>query len=273
MTATYHAVLYSDAYGVPFQGPRCSSRECAISTVKPLDGTTVLGLVELDEEPGTALAFWMRHRGLRTSSTAIPTNTTNRGSMDNITINANSVNIYNGPNSPTEIAGLFEAAASSAPILLADSCQGRAAQPRFTKVRADRTHVPAGEACSDHVAVIDNHSGLMFAVESLGDPSSPDDGMSQEACIQRCRDLRLLDFDDWTLATREQAVSLIDDTRHEPAIDTDAFPGIKPRWHWTSTAAAWSSASAWGVYFDVGYVHSGRRDGSGIALAVRRAGQ
>ena len=67
MTAIYHAVLYQGADGVPFQGPRCSSRDCAIDTVKPLDGTTVLGLVELDEEPGTALSFWKRHRGQRNS--------------------------------------------------------------------------------------------------------------------------------------------------------------------------------------------------------------
>lgn len=60
---TYHAVLYQDAAGVQSFGPRCKTRRCAIDTIKPLDGTTVLGVVELDIAPGTAHAFWKRHQG------------------------------------------------------------------------------------------------------------------------------------------------------------------------------------------------------------------
>lgn len=59
---TYHAVLYQGADGVQFEGPKCSTRECALQTINPLDGTTVVGLIELDHEPGTALAFWKRHQ-------------------------------------------------------------------------------------------------------------------------------------------------------------------------------------------------------------------
>ena len=65
----------------------------------------------------------------------------------------------------------------------------------------------------------------------------------------------------------------LDDTRHEPAIDTSLFPGVLPRWHWTSTPCAWSSASAWSVDFSLGGVSSNLRDSHGFALAVRRAGQ
>jgi hypothetical protein len=256
-------VLYRDADGVPFEGPSCSTRDCAIDTVKPLDGTTVLGLVELDEVPGTALSFWKRHRAQRYSNR---TTTIHRGPMDSITINAQRVTIHHSH---------YIAEANSAPLTTLEqvSAPASAMQPRFTKIRADGSHVPFGQACDDHVAVIDNTTGLMFAAESLGDPDSPDEGMSQEACERRCRDLRLLGFEDWILATRSEAVTLIDDSRHDPAIDTDAFPRIKPKWHWTSTPAAWSSASAWYVLFGLGVVNYGRRDVSGFALAVRRAGQ
>jgi hypothetical protein len=48
---------------------------------------------------------------------------------------------------------------------------------------------------------------------------------------------------------------------------------VKSRWHWTSTPAAWSSASAWCVGFYYGYVGDFHRNGSGFALAVRRVGQ
>ena len=113
----------------------------------------------------------------------------------------------------------------------------------------------------------------MWAVASLGDPDNEDDGITQEHCIERCRELRLLGFDDWGLASRSQLASRIDDSRHEPAIDTNLFPRVKPRRHWTSTPCAWSSASAWLVYFYRGLVYYGLRDSNGFALAVRRVGQ
>ncbi|GAB3305799.1 Lcl C-terminal domain-containing protein [Luteimonas notoginsengisoli] len=145
-----------------------------------------------------------------------------------------------------------------------------AASPEPSGQRFEKVHTK-GEA--RHVAVLDHQTGLMWSVESLGDPDDADDGITQEHCIERCRELRLLGFEDWRLPTRAELAGLVDDTRHEPAIDTDLFPGVKPRWHWTSTAAAWSSASAWGVGFYDGGVSSARRSGDGFALAVRRAGQ
>jgi len=147
------------------------------------------------------------------------------------------------------------------------------AVPRFTKVRSDGALIAAGDSRTDHVAVIDHTTGLMWSIESLGDPADADDGITQERCIERCQELRLLDHEDWRLPTRAELAGLIDDTRHEPAIDTEFFPRVKSRWHWTSTPAAWSSASAWYVDFDDGYVYYLRRYCNGFALAVRRAGQ
>ncbi len=121
-------------------------------------------------------------------------------------------------------------------------------QPRFTKLDASGRELSAG-ATGKHSAVIDTTTGLMWSVESLGDETDADSGVAHDHAVQRCKDLRLLGFEDWRLPTRAELAGLIDDTRHEPAIDTDAFPGVKPRWHWTSTPCAWSSASAWYVYF------------------------
>ena len=144
---------------------------------------------------------------------------------------------------------------------------------RFTKVLADGTEITAEDPRDSHVAVIDHHAGLMWSVESLGDPDAENDGITQEHCMERCRELRLLDHADWRLPTRAELASLVDDTRHEPAIDTNLFPRVKPRWHWTSTPCAWSSASAWYVYFYLGDVYDLHRYYDGFALAVRRVGQ
>lgn len=142
-----------------------------------------------------------------------------------------------------------------------------------TKVLADGEHLPSDSIRTDHVAVIDHGTGLMWAVHSLGNRDDNDDTITQEQCIERCRDLRLLGFDDWRLPTRSELAALIDDTRPEPAINTNLFPGVKPAWHWTSTERAGSSASAWGVIFSYGLVFGYHRDSSGFALAVRAAGQ
>ncbi|MBD9368821.1 DUF1566 domain-containing protein [Xanthomonas sp. XNM01] len=143
-----------------------------------------------------------------------------------------------------------------------------------TRIAADGTHLSPDDTTTPHVAVIDHTTGLMWAVESLGDPTDSDTGLDHAASEERCAELRLLGFDDWRLPTRAELVGLVDDTRHEPAIDTALFPRVKPRWHWTSTPAAWSSASAWLVYFYDGYVNYDlRRYSLGFALAVRRAGQ
>ena len=153
------------------------------------------------------------------------------------------------------------------------SAEPRPALTGWTKVLANGAHVDGADPRTDHVAVIDHGRGLMFAVESLGNPDDADDGISHDHCVERCKELRLLGYDDWRLPTRAELAGLIDDTRHDPAIDTNLFPRVKPRWHWTSTAAAWSSASAWVVYFVLGYVNYGRRSGDGFALAVRSIGK
>ncbi|MBZ3927643.1 DUF1566 domain-containing protein [Xanthomonas citri] len=148
-----------------------------------------------------------------------------------------------------------------------------AVQNRFTKLLADGSRLSDESTRTDHVAVIDNTTGLMWSVESLGDQQDADTGVSQDSCKARCSELRLLGFSDWRLPTRTELAGLVDDCQHEPAIDTDAFPRVKSRWHWTSTPAAWSSASAWLVGFGGGSVYDLNRSGNGFALAVRRAGQ
>ncbi|MCF5091163.1 DUF1566 domain-containing protein [Stenotrophomonas sp. PA-6-5C] len=140
-----------------------------------------------------------------------------------------------------------------------------------TKLFADGTSAAGSDPRTDHVAVIDHSTGLMWAVKSIGDNDG--DPMSQADCEKACSELRLLGHDDWRLSSRTELAALVDDTRHEPAIDTALFPGVLPRWHWTSTAAAWSSASAWLVSFYGGLVDYNPRYDYGFALAVRRAGQ
>jgi len=65
-----------------------------------------------------------------------------------------------------------------------------------TKILAEGTHVAGDDPRTDHVAVIDHQTGLMWAVQSIGAPDSTDTGLQHAQCAERCAALRLLGFGD-----------------------------------------------------------------------------
>jgi len=143
---------------------------------------------------------------------------------------------------------------------------------RRLRIAVDGTQIAHDDSATPHVAVLDEATGLLWSITSLGD--SDGDPVTHSTAVDLAAGLDLLGYRDWRLPTRAELVGLVDDTRHEPAIDTALFPNVKPRWHWTSTPTAWSASAAWVVDFNDGSVVDDHRDdGYGFALAVRRAGQ
>lgn len=75
--------------------------------------------------------------------------------------------------------------------------------------------------------------------------------------------------DGWRLPTRFELESILDLTRHAPAVDTTKFPDTKSTWYWTSTPCAWSSDCAWIVGFYDGDALSYHRNSNACVRAVR----
>lgn len=73
----------------------------------------------------------------------------------------------------------------------------------------------------------------------------------------------------WRLPSRMELESILDLTRHKPAVDPDRFPDTKSDWYWTSTPCAWAPSCAWFVVFLSGYALSFHRSGSACVRAVR----
>lgn len=118
------------------------------------------------------------------------------------------------------------------------------------------------------LTVIDATTGLEWIAKPLSGE------MNHQAAIDACAALDFAGHKDWRLPTRAELLTIVDITRHEPVIDTAAFPELPKRgWFWTADLCAWSSASAWVVFFGSGHVNYYRRYYIGFALAVRRAGQ
>lgn len=74
----------------------------------------------------------------------------------------------------------------------------------------------------------------------------------------------------WRLPTRAELLSLVDDTRYDPAIDSTRFPDTESAAYWTSTPFASDPSFAWIVDFYDGYASYYHRNGSyAFVRAVR----
>ncbi len=137
---------------------------------------------------------------------------------------------------------------------------------KFIKIGTDGQQLP--NDATEWVAVELPEHGLTFTATSIVDSDVP-----QDQCEAAAKALTLAGHSDWDLPTIEELALLVDRSRYEPAINTEFFQNIQSDWYWSKTPAAWSSASAWLVYFGYGSVSYGLRSFNGFALAVRRAGQ
>ena len=146
--------------------------------------------------------------------------------------------------------------------------------PRFTAL--DTSLAPVRAAGPRHSITRDAQTGLEWTGAALGRLNHAD-------AMKAANELDIAGGG-WRPPTRAELVGITDITRRNPAIDAEAFPFVKPAWYWSSDGlaadpdgdeddAAWSSAFAWYVLFDHGYVGLSHRDDVGFALAVRRAGQ
>lgn len=113
--------------------------------------------------------------------------------------------------------------------------------------------------------ITDNASGLMWVKEpgaiggAFGTPgnSSP---MDWEVAIDACEGLTYAGHSDWRLPNIKELHSIIDQGRHQPAIDATFFPSTRNTWYWSSTTFFDNNANAFRISFTGGTINNADKE-------------
>jgi hypothetical protein len=95
--------------------------------------------------------------------------------------------------------------------------------------------------------VSDNNTALMWQKQFIGEDDF-------EAALSYCENLTLAGDNDWRLPNIKELVSIVDYTKHWPAIDTVYFPGTHSMTYWSSTTDSALPDEVWHVDFDTGSI-------------------
>jgi len=129
------------------------------------------------------------------------------------------------------------------------------ANPRYTKIYAPN---------AGHIITRDNATGLTWSVKVTAERLTINEA---KKFIADLNSKKYCGFAYWRLPTRVELLSLVDDTRCIPAIDTDAFPNTPIFSTWTSTRYA-DGGGEWIVDFYNGHSYVNYRRPIGHVRAV-----
>jgi hypothetical protein len=114
--------------------------------------------------------------------------------------------------------------------------------------------------------VMDMRTGLMWQQEETK-------AMTWEKALAYCENLDLGGYNDWRLPGIRELLSLVDDIRRDPSINTAYFPGCWPSIYWSSTTHTLYPGFVWYVGFDDGQVHGGGHKGRRYYVRAVRGGE
>jgi hypothetical protein len=109
----------------------------------------------------------------------------------------------------------------------------------------------AGLFDNSNGTITDTRTGLVWQKDEGGQKT-------WSAALGYCNDLVLPPTDgytDWRLPNAKELMSLTDDLRYNPSIDTTYFPNAVASYYWSSTTIAYYTGYAWYVDFGGGGVY------------------
>ena len=129
-------------------------------------------------------------------------------------------------------------------------------------VRGDSSFVHNFQDNGDQT-VTDQGTGLMWENDSSVNTQT----MTWEEALAYCENLTLGGYSDWRLPNIQELRSIVDYTRHDPAIDPLFLS--QSDWYWSSTSQPPFPSWAWVTYFARGSCYQDLKSGSHYARCVR----
>ena len=119
------------------------------------------------------------------------------------------------------------------------------------------------QTISDQNVVLDNNTGLMWQ------QTIPTGSYKWADADSYCNSLSYAGYSDWRLPTPQELLTIVDNSRYNPAIDTTYFPNTPSSYFWSSSTYVYSTDYAWRVGFDYGYVHNDDKTSTHYVRCVR----
>ena len=104
---------------------------------------------------------------------------------------------------------------------------------------------------NENGTITDTSAGLMWEVKTDdGGSRDRDNRYTWEEALSYCENLSLADYDDWRLPNRNELQSLVDDSQHDPSVNTTYFPNTVSSQYWSSTTnVTFFQSYAWAAFF------------------------
>lgn len=139
----------------------------------------------------------------------------------------------------------------------------------FTKISETGQTLPANATKWD--CVLDNHTGLLWEVKTddggLRDKDNIyqfydtdltiNDGNNAQTYTKLVNTQVLCGYSDWRLPNRGELHSIVNYSKHDPAIDSIYFPNTQIYEYWSSSFGVKNTTSVWTVNFSYGYDGNG----------------
>ncbi len=120
------------------------------------------------------------------------------------------------------------------------------------------------QTLSNQKVVVDNNTGLMWQ------QTIPTEQYTWDNADSYCGSLTYAGYSDWRMPTPQELLTIVDNSKYEPAIDTTYFPDTTPRgYFWSSSSQSDSTNYAWGVDFFFGSVSGNNKANDKYVRCVR----
>ena len=120
------------------------------------------------------------------------------------------------------------------------------------------------QTISDQNVVLDNNTGLMWQ------QTIPTDAYKWDGAVSYCNSLSYAGYSDWRLPTPQELLTIVDNSRYNPATDTTYFPNTPSGYFWSSSTYVYSTDYAWYVGFNGGNVSNPNKTHYYYVRCVRR---